>query len=404
MSTATRFTTKELDERIEAFRSVLDRTTARLVELDADVTRRLLETAHGLRGATAGAWADASRRHAALWQGQLALENLLTTMLEVRGGGRSASPAALVRLDQLLEGASVELPSPPESGRPHLTDAATPTVACSIADAFEQMSADFDVVTEFLAAVARAWGELTDRLHELAASVSDLEKEVRSSGVRRPNDLGALARSLADAESTAQEDPVSLGAADLALLEERARRLGDMAHDVVSQRRADAEELAAADQSIGVGLEALATCRTQLDRWSEKVVVSDATVAELDRLGAELDRLRRECELAQGQGAGVRAGELRLRADGLRDEVMRLATTAAAPMVRRDELRGLLGAYQAKARAVGLAESLEIDDLYMSAHGSLYTAPCNLEDAEQRVQAMQMALRDHHEGSHDGRV
>ena len=56
------------------FRAVLDRTTASLVELDADVTRQLLESSTSLRGATAAAWADASRRHADLWRGQFALE------------------------------------------------------------------------------------------------------------------------------------------------------------------------------------------------------------------------------------------------------------------------------------------------------------------------------------------
>src|SRR5208283_4803994 len=145
----------------------------------SDVTRRLLETSHELRGASAEAWADASLRHAAMWKSQLALESLLTQITDERGSRRSASPAALARLAALLGGASVQLPRPPESGPPRLTDDATPSVACSVAQVFEQMSADFAVVTEFVGSVARAWGELTDRLDDLAALMLELEKEIQ---------------------------------------------------------------------------------------------------------------------------------------------------------------------------------------------------------------------------------
>ncbi len=404
MRTVTRLTTAEIDRRIEEFRTVLDRSTVRLVELDADVTRRLLETSHELRGASAEAWADASLRHAAMWKSQLALESLLTQMTDERGSRRSASPAALARLAALLGGASVQLPRPPESGPPRLTDDATPSVACSVAQVFEQMSADFAVVTEFVGSVARAWGELTDRLDDLAALMLELEKEIQRSGMRRPNDLGVLGRTVAEAKTTAKEDPISLGSGEVALLESRAQRLCEMVHGATRVHEADLEEVVAADRSIGAGLEALATCRTQLDRWSEKIVVPDSTVAELDRLARGLDRLRLECEQAQSPGIGRPTAELRRRADALHDEVTRLTKVEGARVERRDELRGLLGAYQAKAAAVGLAECPEIDGLYAAAHDALYCAPCNLEEGERCVTVLQRAIRRLQEVSQDGRV
>ena len=307
-----------------------------------------------------------------MWQSQLALETLLTQMIDERGSRRSASPAALVRLDGLLGGASVELPRSPESGPPRLTDDAMPTVACSVAQVFEQMSTDFVVVTDFVGSVARTWGELTNRLDDLTVLLLELEKEIQRSGMRRPNDLGVLGRTLADAKTTAQEDPISLGSEEVALLESRAQRVSEMVRTETRVQQGDQEELVAADRSIGAGLEALANCRTQLDRWSEKIVVPDATVAELDRLARELDRLRLECEEAQSPGIGIPTAELRRRADVLHDEVTRLTKTEGVRMERRDELRGLLGAYQAKAGAVGLAESLEIDGLYAAANDALY--------------------------------
>ena len=188
------------------------------------------------------------------------------------------------------------------------------------------------------------------------------------------------------------------------LLESRAQRLSEMVRGVTLVHQADLAELVAADRSIGAGLETLATCRTQLDRWSEKIVVPDATVTELDRLGRELDRLRLECEQAQSPGTGDPAAELRRRADVLHDEVTRLTKIEDVRMERRDELRGILGAYQAKAGAVGLAESLEIDGLYAAAHDALYCAPCNLEEAERCVTALQRGIRRLQEVNQDGRV
>jgi hypothetical protein len=266
------------------------------------------------------------------------------------------------------------------------------------------MSTDFVVVTEFVGSVAQTWGELTDRLENLATSVLELEKEIQVSGMRRPNDLGVLGRSIAEAKTIAQEDPISLGPTDVSLLESRAQRLSEMVREVTVVHQADLAELAAADGRIGAGLEALATCRRQLDQWSEKIVVPDATVAELDRLGRELDRLRLECERAQGGASGDPAAELRRQADVLHDEVAGLTKIEGVRMERRDELRGLLGAYQAKAGAVGLAESLEIDGLYAAAHDALYCAPCNLEEAERCVTALQRGIRHLQEVNRDGRM
>jgi hypothetical protein len=52
------------------------------------------------------------------------------------------------------------------------------------------------------------------------------------------------------------------------------------------------------------------------------------------------------------------------------------------PLDRRDELRGRLGAYQAMAGRHGHAEDPELDELYRLAYDLLWTAPCDLIEAE----------------------
>jgi hypothetical protein len=390
MTSSLRLTTADVDERMEAVRVVLDRTTARLVELDADVTRRLLETTSELRGATAAAWADAARRHEALWEGQLALERLLERMADERGTRRSAPQWVLVRLDALLQGPSVEVPRPDETGMPRLTEQLSPTVSCSITEAFDRMSADFDIVTRLLAAVAQAWGETTERLRRVGVVVAELDQEVR--GVRRPNDLDPLRRDLQDAETTVRHDPMALHADGVTQLEARARRLRNAAAEADRERQAVSDTLLAVEQGIGAGLESLHACRSQVDASAQKVVVPDSTVAALDQLAQDLARLGQECAQAQSLGIGVSAEDLRRRAARLCDEVARVATSESNRMRRRDELRGLLAAYRAKALAVDLAENSEIESLWRAAEQVLFVAPCDVDAAERCIRDLQQAI------------
>jgi len=65
---------------------------------------------------------------------------------------------------------------------------------------------------------------------------------------------------------------------------------------------------------------------------------------------------------------------------------------AAALLDRREELRGLLDAYQAKAVRVGAAEDIELSKLYAQGHDLLWTAPCDLATAAAAVTVYQQAI------------
>ena len=66
--------------------------------------------------------------------------------------------------------------------------------------------------------------------------------------------------------------------------------------------------------------------------------------------------------------------------------------TVVAAMSRRDELRGLLGAYQAKAARLGAAEDSGLAERYDRARGLLWTAPCDLAAAAAAVTGYQQAV------------
>ncbi len=65
---------------------------------------------------------------------------------------------------------------------------------------------------------------------------------------------------------------------------------------------------------------------------------------------------------------------------------------ATAQLERRDELRGLLDAYKAKAAGLGGAENAELEAAYGQARDVLWTAPCDLTAAAAAVTGYQQAV------------
>jgi hypothetical protein len=91
------------------------------------------------------------------------------------------------------------------------------------------------------------------------------------------------------------------------------------------------------------------------------------------RLQAELDRCHRD--LAAATAAT--------------DDSQR---SVAAALGRRDELRGLLGAYKSKAGRLGAAEDSDLAARYDQAYELLWTAPCDLAVAAAAVTGYQQAI------------
>jgi hypothetical protein len=393
-----RLSLTEVDRRVGELRTLVEGVTANLVELDDDVTRRLLDSSQTLSGATASAWADASGRLARLWQGQLALQALLARTDQVRGTRRSLPPAALQSLSDILEGTSVQMPRAAGDGRRALTEGPDRTDPCTIDSAVETMSKDYDIVSEVVAAVARVWGDVTSRLEGLAAAVARLEVPAGRHGVTQPNELRALQQGLDDATRTARSDPLALdlgGVDDLATRVERVEEATAMA---AREHAAAAGEVDGLDSTLGEARALLEDCRNALVRLEEKIVVPATLRAALDRDAHTLWQVQEESQLARrsGQLGPVRA--LRSRADALLGELQRLGALGAAGTERRDELRGLLDAYRAKAQAVGLAEDTELEELYRRAHACLYTAPCDTEEAERLVAGYRKAIPNRQDG------
>jgi hypothetical protein len=391
--TVTRPAKVTIDRRIDDVRSLLDRTTGRLVELDADITRQLLEST-SLRGRTKAMWADASRRHTELWRSLFALEAAVTRILDLRGKARVPSNDVVKRLDAMLEGDCVELGcTPADDARLGLKAGLTPAQYTTIEQALQGMSADYEVVVALVSQVAEVWGPATARLENLEQQLTQLRQTAETTGVRLPNGFRGTMLAIGGALAVAREDPLGLSADEIPNLEERLGRLDALVTDAVHEQQADRKDLEEAAAVVGRALEAVAACSDQVRGWAERLVVPASTWTALEQLTTDLRRLDAECEQSRVLGAAVNGRRLRRRASALLDEVQRLASAEGGRLRKRDELRGVLDAYRAKAQAVGLAENIELEALYEEARESLYVAPCDVDAAEHQVELYRRIIR-----------
>jgi chromosome segregation ATPase len=117
-----------------------------------------------------------------------------------------------------------------------------------------------------------------------------------------------------------------------------------------------------------------------------------APVAVPDDLAAELDRVEDLARSAAWPEACERLYRWRLDATRARDEAQAIAAANRAPIATRDELRGRLNAYQAKAHRLRLLEDPELAALHARAHRMLHTAPTDLGAAADVLRLYQAGL------------
>ena len=75
------------------------------------------------------------------------------------------------------------------------------------------------------------------------------------------------------------------------------------------------------------------------------------------------------------------------------DRIVDLGSVEMSGVADRDELRGRLVALRAKAQAMGRGEDPELDRIHDEARDVLYSAPCDLQRAQDLVTSFQRMLR-----------
>jgi hypothetical protein len=381
----------------QAALSERDAIQANLLELDGSFGKRLLAGA-ALTGQTKRRWDAAAATLATLWQVYSAYSAAVDRAAEAVAG--RLGPRELAAVTALLTGPSVQLASGPaplagrdlaDSGREELT----------LVTAVARMRRAFASVTEVVAAAEQVWTEMAARLDTIGAEldrVTRLTTTLNDEAVT--GNLAASQTGLARQRDTLNADPLSLwqgSAVDVSPADRLAERvtsiaarvdelvrLRDEARDRIAEVTAAADRARAArddavaawqQAAVKIAPEAMPPPPGDLADLSGRLAGLDALLAagRWIRLSSELDLLERELAVAA-------------------TKFIDTERAVVALMNRRDELRGLLDAYQAKAARLGAVEDTGLAERYDRARDLLWTAPCDLAAAADAVTGYQQAV------------
>ncbi|HTX29716.1 MAG TPA: hypothetical protein VME19_22135 [Streptosporangiaceae bacterium] len=378
-----------------------DAIQANLLELDGSFGKRLLEGA-ALTGQTKRRWDLTAVALGRLWQ----IFSAYSAVVDRAGEAvtRNLGPKELAAINALLTGPSIEVAlGPAPLGGRDLADSGRETL--TLVAAVTRMRRAFADITEVTSGAEQVWNEMTGRLDSIASDLTRVRPLAASFGDEALTANVAAAESkLAKLRDTLNTDPLALwlgGPAPGKVDASSAERLAERVTATVTQvdellrlrddaRQRIAQVSAAAAVARAAGEDAAAAWRraeakiTAASLPAPPSPVTDIS-ARLANLGALLDsgrwtRLASELDQSDRDLAEATAS--------FRDAERYLTALVS----RRDELRGLLGAYQAKAARLGAAEDARLAERYDRAHGLLWTAPCDLEAAAEAVTGYQQAV------------
>ena len=395
---ATVMTREQAAAAVAAATAERDGIQANLLDLDGSFGKRMLAGA-ALTGESKQRWEAAAADLAALWETFTAYAAVVDKAAELLAGARRSSDRELAQITTLLTGASVEVTRSVPLARRDLTE--TGRSRLTLAAAVREMRRAFASVADVVAAAESVWNETADGLSEIGAELDAAKQQLGDTGddeaagalAAAGDELGRL-RDLLNADPLALWQGGSVDTARLGRLRKQAAAAAARAAEI-GRVRADAQRrIAAAAAAVSAAAAAFADAVAARDRAAARIAAAElppppAETAGLDVRLAALDKLK-----AAGRWARLAAEldtiEAEAAAAGQRYRDAQRA--AAALLGRRDELRGLLDAYQIKAARLGAAEDSELSKLYDEAHELLWTAPCDLAAAAAAVTRYQQAI------------
>lgn len=383
-----------MDAALAQFNRAIDVMTANLFELENDPNRKVLEGA-SLTGITASRWAEARQSLAQLWQWFTMFKDLVERASTLRGTRGRPGPAQLAELDRLLGGPSIELSAEqiPLSRRALLGPAQT-TISCRPDELLARMSEAFDQAKAVVAATGEAWTHLLPRLQSDETALSDMEREAASLGERSVPELAGIRGRLDGLETSLATDPLSIASGTVDAVEASIAAVRRDLDELIRLRADLTAQLDQARALLAQLEQVMAEGRAANDEVRIKIVSPSvpAPATPDPELGARLERAAALAGHQQWRAARHQLTEWTTQVNGLLAEAQRIASANRAPIAERNELRGRLEAYRAKANRLGRVEDAALADTYEQAHRLLFSAPIDLGAAAELVARYQQAL------------
>ncbi len=385
----------DIDRLLERYSAAEDRIAANLVELDDHPTYGIM-TSGALTGATAHRVADVTSPAAQLWVGLDALRQVLERARGARAAGRLGR-GERVELGTLLTGPSVvvSVVETPLADRDLLGEASTEQ-RVTIDELLDRLRRIYEPVRDTVAAIDVVWRDVLPRLDAADTTLTHLDGELIELAATEPT-VSIARQQLRRLRTVVMDDPLSLdtdaGERLDAAVAEAARQVGRLrhGHEAIEADLARTEVLIASARVLRA--KASAARRAALAKVADpRQLIQVPAEAAVEELASRADALRRRT----GQPWQATRSELDqwLALTERLVEQLRAAEAAnRAPLDERDQLRGLLSAYRAKAAAVGVVEFPDLADLADDAHAELFTAPTDLDRARQLLTELGAAIQ-----------
>ncbi|MEU8899260.1 hypothetical protein AB0C65_25605 [Nocardia sp. NPDC048505] len=374
----------EIDRELADRTAQFDAITSTLLELDNHPGLNLMRH-FPPAGLTAQRWEPVRQALDLMWEDHGRMKAILDQARTLRGTRHRVDDRARVELTQLLRG------RPHEAGRTpipmaqrSLTGPRETVLFVGLADTLERMRATFPRIAEFLDGV--------DAVNSrVAAGLGPLQAQVELGQGLTP-EFQAIAAEIDALMRRAGTDPLSLTASEI---EARVAEIGTAVRRqsvVLTELTAITKDWPAAIAETRRRWEELRTARERAVRVRADAQARIRTAPLPERpdltaqLGSELSWLAVESGPAKAlPGLRRRIAEATEAAQA--DEAL-----AQGLLDRRAELRGRLGAYQAKASRVGVSEDREVLEAYQVAAGLLTRKPCDLAAATRAVADYQQLI------------
>jgi hypothetical protein len=386
-------TTAQIDERIKRYRDALEATSANLMAFEGDSARELVHSAP-LQGTTAKRIADAERVLGELWEDFGLFRRHVDRVTELRGAGRLPGNR-IDELDRLLTAPAIELPPDdvPLATR-GLLDPATTENSISADDLLANMVKAFDTAKRDILSIDEIWKTMLPALDNVTEHLARLDHLAADVGGAPRNALAELRSKTSAMRAKVIEDPLGLAPNALTDLQAQVRTLVDDLEAQRSQRDSltfdldqAAKLLADVEAAMQQGADAMAEVSAKVKAPRGLLAPLDASCLDGERQGLKpwLARLRALGESGDWRAARRGLTEWDRVARGTLASAQQVVTVNERPLRRRDELRGRLDVFHAKAAGTGRGEDTAIAPLYTRARALLWSAPVDLDEAERIV-------------------
>ena len=316
-------------DELPRLQEAIERVGANLLGLEQDPTAALLDAAD-LHGETAARWSACREASAGLFQSYAALRAVAEQAAAVRGARREA----------LLTQPSITLGyvARPMGDRA-LLDGSRVVERCTPDELLAWMAVWFDGITGLIADVARTWDVQVPRVRSARERLASLPVGA---------DLAGLDVELDEVARTLLSDPLAVDPA-------RLDRIDDLLTGAATEHEDWAERIASARVLLTDVRRSVDEAAVVTRHVAAKISTAHAqSMEEADpELGGELERLARLSDVAGLADWHRRATDLLARSRAV-------TATSRALLDERDELRGRLDAYRAKADRLGRLEDPEL--------------------------------------------